>query len=261
MKPLVVTLGVLLLASVYVGGESHLHVQQVTVQEEKTKQDLLSALNTSKKLEKELAGEQEHIEQVYKYVDLLDTFYEAGYTMNTDKEAAILIDRIKKLPFGSPFNGGYIITSQFGPRDEHEWNGDGMHYGIDICPIDGSKNHLIYTTDGGEVIEFGVNKCYGKYILFQTDGGYVCKYAHLSKIFWQDSERKKVLHVHVPKGTKLGRMGKTGAIGDFHFNEHLHYEIHIPMEDGSFIRLDPQYVLRYSNGNKDSVSYTTGAWD
>ncbi len=173
---------------------------------------------------------------------LLYTFAKTGIEAETIEEVRNLLNLASNLPIGSPFKEDFIITSPFGARNEVEWNGDGYHAGIDIIPKSGYSKAPIYTTASGKIVEFGRSNIYGKYIIFETDFGYRMKYAHLSKIFYQNLETGQVKDIHLEKGTRIGLMGETG----FSFGEHLHYEIMIWNDLlNEYQELDPEEILYY----------------
>ena len=182
------------------------------------------------------------LKEANKQLGLIFTLKETGLRINSLDDLKKLIYLASNLPIGSPFQEPFLVTSPFGARDESFLGGgDDVHYGIDIIPKSRKAHAPIYSTASGEIIEFGISDVYGKYILFRTDHGYIMKYAHLSKIFYQNSDGK-VKGVKIPKGKKLALMGKTGKA----FGFHLHYEIRMYDEVlGDYRQLDPSEILKF----------------
>lgn len=176
-----------------------------------------------------------------KNLNLLYTFAKTGIKAETLEDVKRILALASNLPFGSPFKTDFIVTSSFGGRDESAYGGDNNHSGIDIVPSSGNSRAIIYTTAKGKIIEFGVSDTYGKYIIFETEFGYRLKYAHLSKIFYQD-EDGKVTGIQLQQGMKLGVIGNTG----FSFGVHLHFEVHI-WDDTTeeYLQLDPEEILKF----------------
>lgn len=162
----------------------------------------------------------------------------AGFEAGSVTEISSLLELSRKAPFGSPFIGGHYVTSSWGPRNSPIDGRVHKHLGIDIVA---KGSWTVHATADGEITDFGESETYGKYIIFDTTGGYRLKYAHLSKIFWQDLDKRLVKGVKVTKGSKLGVMGETGqATGP-----HLHYEIMVQSPDGNYVNLEPDEILNY----------------
>lgn len=112
-----------------------------------------------------------------------------------------------------PVNGRRL-TTRFSPR----------HAGIDI----GVSYVAVSAAAGGEVVFVGGNSRsgYGRYVEIRHAGGYLTRYAHLSRTSVRAGDR-------VDQGEVIGTSGNTG----YSTGPHLHFELHL---DGSPV--DP---LRY----------------
>lgn len=113
------------------------------------------------------------------------------------------------------------ISARFGDR-HWRWDG-GWHKGLDIRMPSGTPVRSIRF---GTVIDTGWEPGYGYLVAVRHPGGYVSRYAHLSRITTRVGKR-------VDAGDVIGRSGNTGNST----GPHLHLEI---LRNGDFI--DP---LRY----------------
>ncbi len=115
-----------------------------------------------------------------------------------------------------PYEGK--ITSYFGWRVMSGSNT--FHQGIDIW---GKRGETVVASDGGEVIEVGDNRSYGKYCLIRHNEDVVTRYAHCDTITVKTGDL-------VAQGSPIGTLGATGnATG-----VHVHFEF---IENG--IKVDP----------------------
>ena len=112
-----------------------------------------------------------------------------------------------------PVNGRRL-TTRFSSR----------HAGIDV----GVSYVAVFAAAGGEVVFVGGNSRsgYGRYVEIRHAGGYLTRYAHLSRTSVRVGDR-------VEQGEVIGRSGNTG----YTTGPHLHFELHL---DGAPV--DP---LRY----------------
>jgi len=149
------------------------------------------------------------------------------------------------VPYGSPFKHGHRYTSMYGPRDEQIYGGapTGHHKGVDIVPLVPSDT-IINATADGTIVDFGYSDTLGKYIVFETEGGFQLKYAHLSTIFYQ-SDEGEVIGVKIQRGERLGRMGGTGS---WSTGPHLHFEVHVLNADGVYVELNPWRIIEFIGG-------------
>ena len=197
------------------------------------------ALKVIKVREARITDLKDLVKTYNKELSLLYTLQKTGIKAETLEEVREIIKLTKNLPIGSPFINGHIITSPAGRRDESRWNGDGIHYGIDLVNQSGSKQ--VNLTADGKIVEFGYSETYGKYVIIDTEHGYRLKYAHLKTIFYQD-ELGNVLDIPLKKGQRIGIMGDTGLTT----GAHLHYEIMIWNElTNEYLQLDPEEILNY----------------
>lgn len=115
------------------------------------------------------------------------------------------------------YDGEYIITSRFGPRDLE--NGDDrFHKGIDTVGIE--SKYVVSLTNGtvlsSKIVTDRNNKTWewGNYIKISDGYGYNLFYCHLA-------ERLVPNATKVRKGQRIGKEGKTG----YSFGNHLHFEV------------------------------------
>jgi len=112
--------------------------------------------------------------------------------------------------FGSPLSN-YRVSSEYGMR-RHPTHGDTrLHSGIDMAAPMGTA---VAVTAPGVVTFAGERGGYGNFIIVDHGGGYVTRYAHLSRINVRVGQQ-------VGGGATIGLVGATGnATGP-----HLHYEV------------------------------------
>jgi murein DD-endopeptidase MepM/ murein hydrolase activator NlpD len=186
------------------------------------------------------------VSEINKTLGLLVTFKDAGLEVGDIRE---LVTLSKKVPYGSPFRHGHRYTSFYGPRDERfvGGNANGFHRGIDIVPVKWNDT-VINATANGKIVDFGYSETLGKYIVFETEGGFRLKYGHLQTIFWQDSDTKAVKDVPVQVGDRLGIMGTTGT---WSTAPHLHLEMYVydSVADG-WVELNPWRIIEYIGGEE-----------
>lgn len=115
------------------------------------------------------------------------------------------------------YEGEYLITSRFGPRNLA--NGDDRpHKGIDTVGID--NRYVVALTNGtvisSQIITNRSNRTWewGNYIKISDGYGYSLFYCHLA-------ERLVTNGTKVRKGQRIGIEGKTG----YSFGNHLHFEV------------------------------------
>ncbi len=136
------------------------------------------------------------------------------------------------LPTGTyiyPYKGR--ITSLYGWRVLGGSNN--FHQGLDIC---GTRGDPVVAADAGEVIDVGVTRGYGNYVLIRHDEDTVTRYAHCDTITVEVGDS-------VAQGSQIATLGSTGnATG-----VHVHFEIII---NGSTV--DP---LPYMSGPQLEILY------
>ncbi len=164
-----------------------------------------------KLVKREISGEEILKQAVPKIV-------RAGTKELTDEEKALI-------PTGTyiyPYQGK--ITSTFGWRVI--FGSNSFHQGLDIY---GKRGDTVVAADGGEVIEVGENKSYGKYCLIRHNEDIVTRYAHCDSITVEQGDL-------VGQGFPIGTLGATGKVTGVH----VHFEI---IKDG--VKVDP---LPYMTG-------------
>jgi murein DD-endopeptidase MepM/ murein hydrolase activator NlpD len=105
------------------------------------------------------------------------------------------------------------ITSPFGRRPNPTGSGDDIHTGIDIRMSTGTR---VNSSALGVVVAIGNSggDGYGKWVDVRHGNGYITRYGHLSRIWYNPG---RVLNA----GEELGLSGNTGRST----GPHLHFEI------------------------------------
>jgi murein DD-endopeptidase MepM/ murein hydrolase activator NlpD len=249
------------IAVVYMSFIYNSAVKQAAVE----KEDLLNQLSlkelviesyeaTSENQQQQITSLKKDLLTLTSKLEIVTTFKDAGLKGKTITEIRTLLTLADNIPYGSPFKHGHRYTSMYGPRDESMFGGapSGHHQGVDIIPLKADDFNILATANG-EIIDFGYSTTMGKYIIFQTEGGYRIKYAHLNTIFWQDVENQKVKDIKIKKGTRIGIMGNTGT---WTTGAHLHLEIHVfDQNKQGYVELNPWRIIEFIGG-ENSESYT-----
>lgn len=117
-----------------------------------------------------------------------------------------------------PIDGGGVITSLFGPRN------DTMHKGLDIASPTGTR---VRAAADGRVTYADWAGTYGMLVVIDHGDGVLTRYAHNSAIAVRNGQR-------VAAGQHIANVGSTGRST----GPHLHFEVEV---DGEVI--DPLSVL------------------
>lgn len=125
-----------------------------------------------------------------------------------------------------PLNGGYRISSRFGPRLDPFTGVPSSHTGIDLAITQGTP---IKAAMSGKIAVVGYTNVYGNYVIIDHENGYQTLYAHMQK----PAPVKK--GQRVAQGTKIGLVGNTG----YSTGPHLHFTVY---KNGKLI--DPETVLK-----------------
>mgnify|MGYP000077037467 FL=1 len=123
-------------------------------------------------------------------------------------------DEITAYPLLFPLDGRscpYRISSGFGMRVHPLYEDRRMHAGIDIAAALGAA---VYAAGDGVVVRAGYDKGYGWVVEIQHRGGFITRYAHLSKV-WLSAGDSVVIGEH------LGNIGRSGMATGYH----LHFEV------------------------------------
>lgn len=151
-------------------------------------------------------------------------------------EALDALDRLKtqarKLPLANPA-AGRAISSSFGVRKDPLIGTMALHSGMDFRAPFGSAARA---TAAGTVTKAGWNGGYGRMVEIDHGGGFVTRYAHLSKILVAPDQK-------VSAGDQVGEVGSSGRST----GPHLHYEVR---RDGDAV--DP---LRFIKAGKKLGQY------
>lgn len=115
---------------------------------------------------------------------------------------------------------GYLTRGQVAPDSADE-----AHPGIDVAVPIGA---LVRSAGGGTILQTGVDKEYGFFVLIQHPNGYQTMYGHLSRIVVSQGSRTRA-------GQVVGRSGNTGRSSA----PHLHFEVR---HDG--VSVDPMTLIR-----------------
>jgi len=129
-------------------------------------------------------------------------------------EALDTLDRIKtqarKLPLANPAPG-HSISSRFGVRKDPLIGMPALHSGMDFRAPFGFPARA---TAAGVVTKAGWNGGYGRMVEIDHGGGFVTRYAHLSKVLVAPDQK-------VVAGDEVGEVGSSGRST----GPHLHYEV------------------------------------
>lgn len=106
-----------------------------------------------------------------------------------------------------PYQGS--VTSYYGWRKLRGLND--FHQGLDIF---GPHGCTLVAADGGEVVEVGYSRGYGKYCIIRHNEEIVTRYAHCSSVDVKEGDL-------VGQGYPIGKMGATGNVTGVH----VHFEI------------------------------------
>jgi peptidoglycan hydrolase-like protein with peptidoglycan-binding domain len=109
--------------------------------------------------------------------------------------------------FGWPLDQTFAVGDRFGPRKTS------FHPGIDIPAPTGTG---VLAARSGVVVWAGWAGSYGRLVTIDHGHGVVSMYAHLSRVLVSAG-------LHVPRGTKIGRVGSTGESS----GPHLHFEVRV----------------------------------
>lgn len=117
------------------------------------------------------------------------------------------------LPFRSPLDHEWIITSPFGYRNHPVLGHWEFHNGLDIRAPEGTDIHAI---EKGKILSVSELDKYGLIIIIKHEGSYESRYAHLKKVFVQKGDT-------VFRGQKIAESGNSGIST----GPHLHFEIRL----------------------------------
>lgn len=137
--------------------------------------------------------------------------------------SAAELRRILGQLFIYPINGR--LTSPFGYRSDPFTGAKSFHSGIDLAAPTGTP---VKATLDGKVVEAGINRIFGNYVIISHDNGYQSLYGHLHTIYAKRGQS-------VTQGTVIGAVGNTG----YSTGPHLHLSIY---KNGKMI--DPFSVLK-----------------
>lgn len=132
-------------------------------------------------------------------------------------------NRVRRLPLARPLKNARI-SSHFGPRVDPFLKRLAMHTGMDFKAPYGSR---VYAAAPGTVTHAARKGGYGKLVEIRHAGGYVTRYAHLSKMQVAEGD-------HIVAGDVIGNIGSTGRST----GPHLHYEIRKadkPVDPAAFV--------------------------
>ncbi|MDC7224570.1 MAG: M23 family metallopeptidase [Spirochaetales bacterium] len=115
------------------------------------------------------------------------------------------------LPFRSPLDHYWEITSNYGMRVHPVTGVWEMHNGIDVRAPRGTA---VFAAEKGTIIETTELDNYGIIIILKHRGGYETRYAHLDEIYIKKGDT-------VARGQMIARTGNTGIST----GPHLHFEI------------------------------------
>lgn len=121
-----------------------------------------------------------------------------------------------------PVEGGWRVTSTFGPRSSPGGNASTYHRGVDIAPpVAGTIGQGIVAAGGGTVTRVGTDyrnvkqggSGYGGFVEIKHSDGTMTRYGHMSNVSVRPGDR-------VGEGDSIGRMGNSGES----YGSHLHFQ-------------------------------------
>lgn len=141
--------------------------------------------------------------------------------VRTPRQMQQVIDNLKTTPNEMtaypllfPLDGrscSYRISSGFGERAHPIYGDKRLHTGVDIAVAAGVP---VYAAGDGVVVRAGYDQGYGWVVGIRHRGGFVTRYAHLSKV-WVSPADSVVIGEH------LGNIGRSGIATGYH----LHFEV------------------------------------
>ena len=157
--------------------------------------------------------------------DLTETNLAIGQKLFVPGAALSAFDLRKALGelFMYPITGR--LTSPFGYRADPFTGARSFHSGIDLAAPTGTP---VKVTLDGKVVETGLNRIFGNYVIVSHDRGYQSLYGHLHTI-------RAKRGTYITQGTVIGTVGSTG----YSTGSHLHLSIY---KNGKMI--DPLSVLK-----------------
>lgn len=200
--------GILELSEKLATAEALLAEKDITIQ---TKEEKLSAARTR------IANLIEYSAQVAA-LDPIDTLM----------SPADIQDLLGLIPHGNPFQDTWAVTSRFDADRGYGGNPRRGHTGMDIVPR-GASSWMITPIADGTVVDIGIGKWEGKWIVIEHNSLIRTKVMHLEKIFYTALPGEEV----TPE-TNIGIMGATGYAD----GAHLHIEIQV-FDGQHWIPIDP----------------------
>lgn len=138
---------------------------------------------------------------------------------------------VERLPLSVPVDH-YHISSSFGKREDPINGRMGMHYGLDLGAVEGSR---VYAPAPGKVVDAGWNGQYGRFVEIDHGMGVHTRYGHLKEALVETGDKV----TYRDKIALVGNSGRsTGA--------HLHYEVQVdgePVDPYNFIKAG-RYVFK-----------------
>lgn len=135
----------------------------------------------------------------------------------------VLRGTARRLPLARPIRN-VEVSSDFGPRLDPFLGTLAMHTGIDFKADYGTA---IRAAGAGRVVTASYQGGYGNMVEIEHPGGYLTRYAHMSRIMVSEGEE-------ILAGEMVGRVGSTGRST----GPHLHYELRrgaTPIDPSSFV--------------------------
>lgn len=170
-------------------------------------------------LRDELAATGQRLEALQRQVRFqLRSYEEVLETLEGRKE------RLARTPTICPVQGGYTLSSGFGPRSDPFTGRWGHHNGFDFRAPVGTP---VVSPADGEIIYRGMNGDYGLSLQLDHGDGVTTSYCHLDTALPQQGDR-------VRRGERIGTIGSSGRST----GPHLHYEVWIdgkPMDPSRYI--------------------------
>lgn len=219
--------------------------QKIIVYEQTLEQLRSDYTKLSSDKELEIEKLQTTLDTTFKDYTVIQTLLNKNISEWTVDSVLGMRDKLASLPYGSWFEGEYVVTAPWGSTlliGSH-WGSKG-HLGVDIKPTTGNPREPIISPISGRVVTWGRNdRLFGNYLVIESlDGQFQIKLAHLSSIaiYKRDGTVDLYEGMEFTQGTRLATMGDTGNTT----GPHLHLEYYIN-EVGGWRLLNASAILEY----------------
>ena len=176
------------------------------------KQEVINSYNgIMKQKDEKLAQARQEIQELSLHIDQIATLRPVLDLLGPN-DIKMIVELLKP---GSPFDSSFRVTSRFGEGRGYQGNLRMGHLGNDLVP---NGDWYVHPMWDGIVVDIGIDKYLGKYIVIEHDELIRTRVGHLETIFFTALPGEAV----TPE-TVIGVMGSTG----YSDGAHLHLELQI----------------------------------